>query len=98
MNENIPDPWVRRLSAYLSQLEVLATRGVERVSSETLDGCMNFGGATVRRDLALFGQLGRRGVGYETTERIAAVTRRPQNKHSPVVYTLFCPGISPCPA
>jgi redox-sensing transcriptional repressor len=73
MNENIPDPSVRRLSAYLRQLEVLAARGVEHVSSETLAGCMNFGAATVRRDLALFGQFGRRGVGYETTELIAAL-------------------------
>lgn len=73
MTENIPDPSVRRLSAYLRQLEVLAGRGVERVSSRELAEYMNVGAAMVRRDLALFGQFGQRGVGYGVTDLIGAL-------------------------
>jgi redox-sensing transcriptional repressor len=70
MNENIPDPSVRRLSAYLRQLEHLSSQGIERVSSRELAEYMQFGAATVRRDLALFGQFGQRGVGYEVEDLI----------------------------
>ena len=70
MNESIPDPSVRRLSAYLRQLEVLAEAGVHSVSSRQLAGYMRVGDAQVRRDLTLFGQFGRPGVGYDVTDLI----------------------------
>ena len=70
MNENIPDPSVRRLSAYLRQLEHLKASGVDHVSSRQLAERLNVGAAMVRRDLALFGQFGRRGVGYAVEELI----------------------------
>jgi len=70
MAENIPDPSVRRLSAYLRQLEQLATRGVESVSSRQLAEYMKVGDAQVRRDLTLFGQFGRPGVGYDVSDLI----------------------------
>ena len=65
LSENIPDSSVRRLSAYLRHLENLAAEGVDHVSSQQLAEHMKVGAAQVRRDLALFGQFGRRGVGYE---------------------------------
>jgi len=64
MSENISDSSVRRLSAYLRQLEHFSADGVEVVSSQLLARRMNVGDAMVRRDLALFGQFGRPGVGY----------------------------------
>lgn len=73
MNEHIPTPSVHRLSAYLRQLEVLAAAHTDHVSSSELAASMNFGAATVRRDLALFGQFGRRGVGYDVFELIGAL-------------------------
>ncbi len=70
MAENIPDPSVRRLSAYLRQLEQLAARGVGNVSSRQLAEYMKVGDAQVRRDLTLFGQFGRPGVGYDVSDLI----------------------------
>ncbi|MFO7899329.1 MAG: redox-sensing transcriptional repressor Rex [Planctomycetota bacterium] len=75
LNENIPDSAVRRLSAYLRQLEHLAREGVERVSSQQLASYMKVGAAQVRRDLTLFGQFGRRGVGYEVVDLIEQLRR-----------------------
>jgi redox-sensing transcriptional repressor len=71
ISENFPDSSVRRLSAYLRQLELLSAAGVTRVSSRQLAERMKVGGAQVRRDLALFGQFGMRGVGYGVEEMIA---------------------------
>lgn len=70
MDHNIPDPSVRRLSAYLRQLERLAGEGATHVSSRQLAGFIKAGDAQVRRDLALFGQFGRRGVGYEVADLV----------------------------
>lgn len=73
MNENIPDPSVRRLSAYLRQLEHLAAMGETHVSSRQLAQRLNVGPAMVRRDLTLFGQFGRRGVGYQVRDLIEQI-------------------------
>lgn len=70
MNDHIPDPSVRRLSAYLRQLECLAGEGVECVSSRQLAEFIKAGESQVRRDLTLFGQFGRPGVGYVVAELI----------------------------
>lgn len=65
MTKPIPAPAVKRLSLYLHQLENLAEKGIERISSKELAKSLQFTSAQVRRDLATFGQFGRRGVGYE---------------------------------
>ncbi len=70
MSQSIPDSSVRRLSAYLRQLEMLAEEGVRHVSSQRLAKHLRVGDAQVRRDLALFGQFGRPGVGYEVGDLI----------------------------
>jgi redox-sensing transcriptional repressor len=73
LSESIPDPSVRRLSAYLRQLENLFAEGVERVSSRQLAEHVKGSDAQVRRDLALFGQFGRRGIGYEVEDLIQVI-------------------------
>ena len=70
--DTIPDPSIRRLSAYLRQLERLAAEGVEHVSSKQLARRLKVGDAMVRRDLTLFGQFGRPGVGYDVNDLIRA--------------------------
>jgi redox-sensing transcriptional repressor len=75
LDQNIPDSSVRRLSAYLRKLEHLSTDGVDRVSSQQLAEYMNVGAAQVRRDLALFGQFGRRGFGYDVDTLIDQLRR-----------------------
>lgn len=82
MPQNVPDPSVRRLSAYLRQLEHLSAMGVEHVSSRQLAEHIKVGAAQVRRDLALFGQFGLHGLGYNVSdliEKLRAIlgTRRP---------------------
>ena len=69
-SEKIPIPSLRRLSAYLRQLEVLSGNEVSHVSSRQLAKYSRVGDATIRRDLALFGKFGRRGVGYEVDDLI----------------------------
>jgi redox-sensing transcriptional repressor len=71
--QNVPDPSVRRLSAYLRRLEILQAEGVERVSSRQLAEHIKGTDAQVRRDLALFGHFGRRGVGYEVADLIQVI-------------------------
>ncbi len=75
LNVNVPDSSVRRLSAYLRKLEHLAAESVEHVSSTQLAEYMNVGAAQVRRDLTLFGQFGRRGVGYDVADLIQQLRR-----------------------
>jgi len=70
LDENVPDSAVRRLSVYLRQLEQLAAADVECVSSQQLAEYMKVGAAQVRRDLTLFGQFGRRGIGYDVNDLI----------------------------
>ena len=70
LDQSVPDSSVRRLSAYLRQLEHLAVGNVKSVSSKQLAEYLKVGPAQVRRDLALFGQFGRRGVGYDVDDLI----------------------------
>jgi len=60
-SEKIPIPSLRRLSAYLRQLEVLSSNKVSHVSSRQLAEYSKVGDATIRRDLTLFGKFGQRG-------------------------------------
>jgi redox-sensing transcriptional repressor len=69
-SEKIPIPSLRRLSAYLRRLEVLSVSEVSHISSRQLAKYSKVGDATIRRDLALFGKFGQRGVGYEVNDLI----------------------------
>ncbi len=60
----VPKPSVKRVSMYLRQLEHLDQAGVDRVSSRKLAEALRVGPAQIRRDLALFGQFGKPGIGY----------------------------------
>jgi len=80
----VPDPSVRRLSMYLTQLERLVAAGAERVSSQQLADALHVGAAQIRRDLALFGQFGRPGIGYRIRSliqqlRLVLGTHKPWN-------------------
>ena len=70
MDGYIPDSSIRRLSAYLRQLERLSSEGTNCVSSRQFAEFMKVGESQVRRDLTLFGQFGRPGVGYDVGDLI----------------------------
>ena len=63
--QRIPEGVIERLPAYLNVLLHLREEGHETVSSATLSGHAEVNAAQIRRDLAFFGQFGKRGVGYD---------------------------------
>jgi redox-sensing transcriptional repressor len=60
----VPPATVSRLWLYLRQLRQLRREGGASISSQQLAASLGISGAQVRRDLALFGHFGKRGVGY----------------------------------
>ncbi len=64
MREEISELTINRLSLYLRFLNELDTRGVRTVSSKGLAEQFGLNAALIRKDLAHFGDLGIRGVGY----------------------------------
>ena len=73
MYDRIPEPTVRRLSAYLRTCEQLVAAGQQSVSSGQLAESISAGADMVRRDLSMFGQFGQRGRGYDVAELTTAL-------------------------
>jgi len=74
--QSIPAPTVKRLSLYFGYLRQLYEDGLSTVSSQDIAGHFRLNPAQVRRDLAAFGQFGKRGSGYlveELTWQIAEI-------------------------
>lgn len=61
----ISDAVVKRLPLYLQVLNELKAREVKTVSSQELGHLLDFNPAQIRKDLAYFGDFGRKGIGYE---------------------------------
>lgn len=59
-----PQATIRRLSVYLRYLSGLEDDGVKVISSHDLAKRLALNPAQVRKDLAYFGEFGKRGVGY----------------------------------
>ena len=64
MPDQISELTTNRLSLYLRFLNELESRGVKTVSSKVLAEQFGLNAALIRKDLANFGDLGVRGVGY----------------------------------
>lgn len=67
MNKSIvlpPQATVRRLSVYLRHLTYIESKGAKVISSHNLAEKLALNPAQVRKDLAYFGDFGKRGVGY----------------------------------
>jgi len=64
LDEPIPELTTARLSIYLRCLDQLHAAGVEAIPSSALARHCGVNGALIRKDLARFGELGVRGVGY----------------------------------
>jgi redox-sensing transcriptional repressor len=64
----IPVTTVNRLSLYLRVFSQIENTGSETVSSRELAEFSGINPAQVRKDLAYFGQFGRRGVGYSVPD------------------------------
>jgi len=64
----IPKKAIYRLSIYQRGLSKLQENGKETVSSSALAGAAGVKPAQLRKDLAYFGQFGKRGLGYSVSE------------------------------
>lgn len=71
----IPRPTIERLPLYLRCLIRLASSGVEVVSSEELGKLLAITAVQIRKDLAYFGEFGRRGVGYDVSSLLGQVSQ-----------------------
>ncbi len=70
----IPRPTIERLPLYLRSLTLLDESGVEVVSSEELGRILGITSVQIRKDLAYFGEFGRRGVGYDVADLMQQIT------------------------
>ncbi|WP_059105395.1 redox-sensing transcriptional repressor Rex [Shouchella shacheensis] len=63
----IPQATAKRLPLYYRSLENLHASGKERVSSTELSHAVKVDSATIRRDFSYFGDLGKKGYGYNVS-------------------------------
>jgi redox-sensing transcriptional repressor len=61
----IPKATARRLPLYYRYLRILHDAGKKKVSSTELSEAVQVDSATIRRDFSYFGELGKRGYGYD---------------------------------
>ena len=64
-SKKIPRATARRLPIYYRYLTVLLSANKQRVSSTELSEAVQVDSATIRRDFSYFGELGKRGYGYD---------------------------------
>lgn len=60
----IPKATLKRLPLYYRFVNTLYNSNVERVSSKELSDGLQIDSATIRRDFSYFGELGKKGYGY----------------------------------
>lgn len=63
--KQIPKATAKRLSLYYRIFKRLNAEGIERSNSKQIAEAIGVDSATVRRDFSHFGELGRRGFGYD---------------------------------
>lgn len=68
--QTIPKATAKRLPLYYRYLQVLQNAGKEKVSSTELSEAVQVDSATIRRDFSYFGELGKRGYGYDVEKLI----------------------------
>ncbi|MGG3282378.1 redox-sensing transcriptional repressor Rex [Paenibacillus solani] len=72
-SEKISEAVVRRLPVYLRYLNELQKREVSTVSSQELGQKLDLNPAQIRKDLAYFGDFGRKGIGYDVSYLIEKI-------------------------
>lgn len=74
-DQRIPQGVIERLPSYLNVLHHVRSEGSQTVSSARLSELAEVNAAQIRRDLAYFGQFGKRGVGYDVPLLIERIQR-----------------------
>ena len=73
--EAVSEGTVNRLSLYSRLLAVLEAEGLTVISSKELSDRMQLTATQIRRDLACFGQFGKRGIGYQISDLKRAINK-----------------------
>lgn len=73
--KNVSDAVIRRLPRYYRYLDDLHSKGVVRISSNSLGNKMGITASQIRQDLSCFGEFGQQGYGYNVSELRAEVGR-----------------------
>ena len=82
--DKISEAVVRRLPVYLRFLNELNSAGIQTVSSQDFGEKLNLNPAQIRKDLAYFGEFGRKGVGYDVAyliEKIRQILKLDKTLH-----------------
>ncbi|MGO4544923.1 redox-sensing transcriptional repressor Rex [Paenibacillus sp. 2TAB23] len=69
----ISEAVVRRLPVYLQVLNEMVNREIQTISSQDLGNKLDLNPAQIRKDLAYFGEFGRKGVGYDVVYLIEKI-------------------------
>jgi redox-sensing transcriptional repressor len=69
----ISEAVVRRLPIYLRYLNMLHIQNVQTVSSSDLGQKLDLNPAQIRKDLAYFGEFGKKGIGYDVNYLIEKI-------------------------
>ena len=64
-NTTIPRATAKRLSLYYRIFKRFNAEKIEKANSKQIAEAIGIDSATVRRDFSYFGELGRRGFGYD---------------------------------
>ena len=72
-SDKISEAVVRRLPVYLRFLNDLQKREIRTVSSQELGQKLDLNPAQIRKDLAYFGDFGRKGIGYDVSYLIEKI-------------------------
>ncbi|MCR9295799.1 MAG: redox-sensing transcriptional repressor Rex [bacterium] len=72
---DIPAATASRLGLYLRELQHFLRGGTETIKSNALGRRLGLSDSQIRRDLALFGEFGKRGVGYNVSGLVQALRR-----------------------
>ncbi|HDE3456358.1 TPA: redox-sensing transcriptional repressor Rex [Staphylococcus aureus] len=60
----IPRATLKRLPLYYRFVSSLKSKGIDRVKSKAISDALQIDSATIRRDFSYFGELGKKGYGY----------------------------------
>jgi redox-sensing transcriptional repressor len=71
----IPPATASRLGLYLRELQHFLRSDVETIKSNVLGHRLGLSDSQIRRDLALFGEFGKRGVGYNVSGLVGALRK-----------------------
>ncbi len=69
----VPPATANRLGLYLRELQYFHRSGAEMIKSVMLSPRLGLSDSQIRRDLAMFGQFGKRGVGYHVAGLVGAL-------------------------